>query len=54
MTFWRITDKERGVQKRDRERALGELDENLEEKRMISSVNETKIVLKIDHLPWQL
>lgn len=24
-----------------------------ERKRMISSVNETKIVLKIDHLPWQ-
>lgn len=25
-----------------------------EEKRMISFVNETKIVLKIDHLSWQL
>lgn len=50
-TFWRITDKERGVQKKGTEKALGELEENLEEERMICSVNEAKMLLKMNCLP---
>ena len=37
--------------KKDTEKALGELEENLEEERMICSVNEAKMLLKMNCLP---